>query len=121
MKNIFGDPLIPCCTSPMTGYFRDGYCRTDLTDVGLHIVCAYMTEDFLRFSKTRGNDLSTPVPAYDFPGLKPGDFWCLCALRWVEAYRSGCAPFINLEATSEKVLEIVEESVLLRFAYIGQV
>jgi uncharacterized protein (DUF2237 family) len=117
MKNIFGDPLIPCCTSPMTGYFRDGLCRTDSTDLGLHIVCAYMTEDFLSFSKAQGNDLSTPLPQYNFPGLLPGDFWCLCALRWVEAYRAGKAPLIQLEATSEKMLDYVDEAVLLQFAY----
>lgn len=117
MKNIFGDPLIPCCTSPMTGYFRDGLCRTDNTDHGLHIVCAYMTEDFLQFSKFHGNDLSTPIPEFNFPGLKPGDFWCICALRWVEAYRLGQAPLINLQATSDKILDYVEESVLLRYAY----
>jgi len=117
MKNIFGDPLIPCCTSPMTGYFRDGLCRTDSTDRGLHIVCAYMTEDFLSFSKAQGNDLSTPVPEFNFPGLKPGDFWCLCALRWVEAYHAGKAPLVQLAATSEKMLDFVEEKVLLQFAY----
>lgn len=117
MKNIFGDPLIPCCTSPMTGYFRDGFCRTDSTDVGLHVVCALMTEDFLSFSKAQGNDLSTPIPEYNFPGLKPGDFWCLCALRWLEAYHAGKAPMVQLEATSEKLLDFVEETVLLQFAY----
>lgn len=101
----------------MTGYFRDGFCRTDSTDVGLHVVCALMTEDFLSFSKAQGNDLSTPIPEYNFPGLKPGDFWCLCALRWVEAYHAGKAPMVQLEATSEKLLDFVEETVLLQFAY----
>ncbi len=116
-RNIFGDPLIPCCTDPMTGYFRDGLCRTDTSDLGKHLVCALMTEDFLRFSKARGNDLSTPIPEYSFPGLQPGDFWCLCALRWLEAFEAGCAPLVKLEATSDLVFEWINEADLLKHAY----
>jgi len=117
-RNIFGDPLIPCCTDPMTGYFRDGFCRTDTSDLGKHLVCAFMTEDFLHFSKARGNDLSTPIPEYSFPGLQPGDFWCLCALRWQEAFEAGCAPLVKLEATSDLVFEWINEADLLKHAYI---
>ena len=117
MNNIFGDPLIPCCTDPMTGYFRDGFCRTDTSDLGKHLVCALITEDFLRFSKARGNDLSTPIPEYSFPGLQPGDFWCLCALRWQEAFEAGCAPLVKLEATSDLVFEWINEADLLKHAY----
>ena len=105
MKNIFGEPLQSCCNDPLTGYFRDGYCRTDEVDFGSHTVCAIMTKDFLEFSKSRGNDLSTPRPEYMFPGLKPGDRWCLCALRWQEAFQAGCAPKVELESTDEKALE----------------
>jgi len=117
VNNIFGDPLIPCCTDPMTGYFRDGFCRTDTSDLGKHLVCALITEDFLRFSKARGNDLSTPIPEYSFPGLQPGDFWCLCALRWQEAFEAGCAPLVKLEATSDLVFEWINEADLLKHAY----
>ena len=105
MKNIFGEPLQSCCSDPLTGYFRDGYCRTDGVDFGSHTVCAIVTKDFLEFSKSRGNDLSTPRPEYMFPGLKPGDRWCLCALRWQEAFQAGCAPKVELESTDEKALE----------------
>jgi uncharacterized protein len=108
MKNIFGEPLMCCCSSPITGYFRDGFCRNDETDLGKHLVCAIMTEDFLLFSKSKGNDLSTPRPEYAFPGLKPGDKWCLCALRWKEAFLAGFAPQVYLEATSEDSLEYIE-------------
>lgn len=101
--NVLGTPLKVCCTSPMTGYFRDGYCRTDEQDLGKHIVCAMITTEFLAFSKMRGNDLSTPrLPL--FSGLKQGDRWCLCAERWVEAYKFGMAPNVDLEATSDAVL-----------------
>ena len=117
-RNVFGDPLIPCCTDPMTGYFRDGYCRTDASDVGKHLVCAQMTADFLQFSKAQGNDLSTPIPEYAFPGLQPGDFWCLCVLRWKEAFDAGCAPLVMLEATNELVLEWVDIKDLIKYAYL---
>ena len=116
-KNVFGEDLIPCCFDPMTGYFRDGYCRTDDTDRGRHLVCAIVTEDFLTFSKQVGNDLSTPRPAYQFPGLKEGDHWCLCALRWKEAYKNGKAPKVVLEACAEEVLNYIDMDVLIQYAY----
>ena len=112
-KNVLGTDLQPCCTDPMTGYYRDGVCNTGPTDTGRHVVCAIMTEEFLTFTKSRGNDLSTPRPEYQFPGLRPGDGWCLCALRWKEAYEAGCAPLVRLESTHEKALEYVEFSALL--------
>ena len=84
--NIFGDSIEECCSNPITGFYRDGFCRTDELDRGLHVVCAKITDDFLDFSKNRGNDLSTPRPEFNFPGLKEGDSWCLCAERWKEAY-----------------------------------
>lgn len=116
MKNIFGEPLKSCCTKPMTGFFRDGYCRTDELDRGCHTVCAVVTEEFLRFSKEQGNDLTTPRPEYQFAGLKPGDKWCLCALRWKEAFLAGCAPKVELEATDEKTLEYVTMDELIAHA-----
>ena len=117
IKNIFGEKLIPCCTNPMTGFYRDGFCRTDAFDEGRHVVCAQMTEEFLVFSKAMGNDLSTPIPTYDFPGLKAGDFWCLCALRWKQAFDAGKAPLVNLEATSEAALAYIEIHDLIAHAY----
>lgn len=107
-KNIFGEPLKSCCTSPITGYFRDGFCRTDKSDFGSHTVCVVVTEEFLEFSKQKGNDLITPNPSYRFPGLKPGDMWCLCALRWQEAFEAGFAPKVELEATDEKALRYIK-------------
>ena len=106
-KNVFGGKLETCCTSPMTGFYRDGCCRTGPQDLGLHVICAEVTEEFLQFSKARGNDLSTPNPEYDFPGLKPGDRWCLCALRWKEALDAGVAPPVILTATHESALKVV--------------
>jgi uncharacterized protein (DUF2237 family) len=106
--NVLGGRLTPCCTDPMTGYYRDGYCRTGPGDVGLHTVCAVMTEDFLLFSKGRGNDLSTPNPDFGFPGLHPGDRWCLCVTRWKEALEAGLAPPVVLEATHSSALEFVD-------------
>jgi uncharacterized protein len=107
-SNVFGQPLQCCCTKPLTGFYRDGFCKTGPEDKGLHTVCAVMTEEFLRFSKERGNDLSTPVPEYQFPGLKPGDKWCLCMLRWVEAFQAGKAPKVVLAATHVHALEFVD-------------
>lgn len=107
-RNVLGGPLIACSTAPMTGFFRDGTCRTCEEDAGSHTVCAVMTAAFLAFSKSRGNDLSTPRPQWQFPGLKPGDHWCLCAARWQEAFEAGYAPQVKLEATHERALEIVE-------------
>ncbi len=106
-RNVLGEPLVPCSHDPLTGFYRDGSCRTGDDDVGCHSVCAVMTEEFLEFSAERGNDLSTPRPAWGFPGLKPGDQWCLCADRWREALMAGIAPRVILEATHEATLEYV--------------
>jgi uncharacterized protein (DUF2237 family) len=103
--NVLGTPLEPCSLDPMTGFYRNGCCDTGSEDHGVHIVCAVMTEEFLAFSKEHGNDLSTPVPMYEFPGLKAGDRWCLCAARWREAYDAGCAPDVVLESTHARMLE----------------
>lgn len=116
-KNVLGTALKSCCQFPMTGFFRDGRCRTCPEDLGKHIACVVMTEDFLVFSKKAGNDLSTPIPQYDFPGLIPGDKWCLCALRWVEAYEAGVAPLLILEATEESMLDFVPLDELKKFEY----
>ncbi len=115
-KNVFGEPLATCSDSPVTGFFRDGCCNTSAQDVGSHTVCAVMTSDFLAFSKKAGNDLSTPVPEYDFPGLKAGDRWCLCAARWQQAFEAGMAPKVVLSATHERALEFVTLQDLKRFA-----
>ena len=114
--NVLGGPLQCCCTDPMTGFYRDGLCRTGAGDMGAHVVCAEMTADFLEFTKARGNDLSTPVPMYRFPGLKPGDRWCLCASRWKEAMDAGMAPKVALEATHASALEYVSLSDLKAYA-----
>jgi len=116
MKNIFGEPLQSCCTNPLTGFYRDGFCKTDEYDHGSHTVCAIVTAEFLSFSKSRGNDLITPIPEYRFPGLKPGDKWCLCASRWKEAFEAGVAPKVVLEATHEKALEYVSINDLIAHA-----
>ncbi len=114
-QNVLGGPLQSCCFSPVTGYFRDGLCRTGPTATGTHVVCAIMTDAFLRFTQGRGNDLSTPMPYYNFPGLKPGDRWCLCVSRWREAYQAGVAPPVLLEATHKKALETVPFEWLLEY------
>jgi uncharacterized protein (DUF2237 family) len=106
--NVLGGPLQPCSFEPLTGFFRDGCCHTGPGDHGLHTVCIEATADFLRFSQEEGNDLSTPVPEYEFPGLKPGDHWCLCVTRWAEALEAGCAPRVVLAATHLSALEYVE-------------
>jgi uncharacterized protein (DUF2237 family) len=106
-RNVIGGELETCCTSPMTGFYRDGTCSTGAGDIGAHVVCAKMTEEFLAFTRSRGNDLSTPVPAFNFPGLKPGDCWCLCALRWKEALDAGVAPPVVLSATHASAVEYV--------------
>ena len=115
-RNVLDTPLQSCCTSPMTGFYRDGYCYTGAGDYGAHTVCAQMTEAFLTFTKAQGNDLSTPVPAFQFPGLKPGDCWCLCASRWKEALDAGVAPPVVLEATHASSLEYVSLSDLKPYA-----
>jgi uncharacterized protein (DUF2237 family) len=106
-RNVLGTALQPCSYDPRTGFYRDGCCNTGAGDVGVHTVCVRVTEEFLRFSKERGNDLSTPAPEYGFPGLKPGDQWCLCAMRWKEAYDAGMAPGVVLESTHIMTLEFV--------------
>ena len=116
-QNVFGEPLIPCSHDPLTGFYRDGRCNSGEEDFGVHTVCVVLTEEFLRFSKEMGNDLSTPRIEYEFPGLKPGEHWCLCANRWKEAYDNGVPPLVVLEATNEKTLEIVEMNQLLEFAF----
>lgn len=105
--NVLGGELKGCCYEPRTGYYRDGTCRTGPGDYGLHVVCAEMTEEFLEFSKSRGNDLSTPAPEHGFPGLLPGDRWCLCVTRWQEALEAGCAPAVVLAASHVSALEFV--------------
>ena len=106
-KNVYGNPLIPCSTAPMTGFYRDGCCNTGADDRGIHTVCAVMTDEFLQYSKQMGNDLTTPLPHYNFPGLKPGDRWCLCVLRWKEALDADLAPPVVLEATHQTALQYV--------------
>ena len=106
-KNVLGGTLKSCCTEPMTGFYRDGFCHTGANDVGSHVVCAIMTDEFLEFSRSRGNDLITPHPEFDFPGLKDGDQWCLCATRWREALEEDVAPQIILEACHERALDFV--------------
>ncbi len=106
-KNVLGGELKSCCTDPMTGFYRDGFCQTGANDVGSHVICAVVTDEFLEFSKERGNDLSTPRPEFEFPGLKEGDKWCLCALRWREAFEEGFAPQVILEACHESALNFV--------------
>jgi len=106
--NVYGKDLQACCHDPVTGFFRDGFCRTGSGDIGLHTVCARMTDEFLEFSKMRGNDLTTPRPEYQFPGLKAGDFWCLCVQRWAEAFQAGKAPPVKLDASHLSVLEFLD-------------
>lgn len=114
--NVLETTLESCCNDPMTGYWRDGYCRTASEDRGTHVVCAVMTQEFLDYTKSRGNDLSTPNPAYRFPGLKPGDKWCLCILRWLEAEKAGVAPLVNLSATDSAALKYTSLDLLKKYA-----
>lgn len=116
--NVFGEELKECSKSPKTGFYRDGSCNTGADDYGMHTVCVVMTEDFLRFSFDQGNDLITPMPQYNFPGLGPGDSWCLCALRWKEAYDAGRAPKVVLEATHENTLEVIPLEDLVSHAHL---
>jgi uncharacterized protein len=115
-KNVIGGDLSPCSIDPLTGFYRDGCCNTGSDDLGLHTVCTRVTAEFLSFSKERGNDLSTPQPEYGFPGLRPGDQWCLCAARWQEALEAGAAPAVVLEATHATTLEWVSLDDLQRHA-----
>ena len=116
-RNVLGGELASCSTSPMTGFYRNGCCETGPHDTGMHTVCAVMTAEFLAFAKAAGNDLSTPRPEFAFPGLKPGDRWCLCAPRWKEALDAGMAPQLVLEACHEETLAIVPLGVLKDFAF----
>jgi len=118
-KNVLGTDLQTCSEVPLTGFYRDGCCNTGAEDIGLHIVCAYMTQEFLDFSKSVGNDLSTPIPSFNFPGLKPGDQWCICVARWVEALEEDVAPPVNLAATHISVLEFVSRTDLERYGHTG--
>jgi uncharacterized protein (DUF2237 family) len=115
-KNVLGETLETCCTNPVTGFYRDGCCKTGPMDFGSHVICAQVTQEFLEFTKSRGNDLSTPMAAYQFPGLKPGDRWCLCASRWQEALEAGVAPPVILSATHEKALQFVSLEDLQKYA-----
>ena len=115
-RNVIGGKLKTCCKSPKTGFYRNGRCDTGPADVGVHTVCAQMTSEFLAFSKAAGNDLSTPRPQLRFPGLKPGDCWCLCADRWQEAFEAGKAPLVRLESTHELTLQYVELDDLMAYA-----
>lgn len=116
-RNVFNQPLVPCSFDPLTGFFRDGCCRTNEDDAGTHVVCAIMTAEFLAFSLERGNDLSTPRPEWGFPGLQPGDQWCLCALRWKEAFQAGVAPGVVLESTNRRALELIPLEELRKHAW----
>jgi len=114
--NVLGEPLAPCSEQPLTGFFRDGCCNTAPEDIGLHTVCTRVTAEFLEFSRSRGNDLSTPLPEFGFPGLKPGDQWCLCAARWQEALEAGAAPRVVLRATHAATLRLVKLADLKKYA-----
>ena len=107
-RNVFGDPIEPCSLAPRTGFTRNGSCESGPEDLGVHSVCVQVTADFLSFSRKQGNDLSTPVPQFAFPGLKPGDRWCLCAARWQEAFEAGMAPKVVLRATHRRTLEVID-------------
>ncbi len=114
--NVFGDKLEPCCLDPATGYLRDGYCCPLSQDAGTHVVCAMMTAEFLMYTKSRGNDLTTPIPQWSFPGLVEGSKWCLCISRWIEAEKAGVAPPVVLEATSHKALQYASLALLEKYA-----
>ena len=115
-KNVLGGELLECSMDPLTGFFRDGCCNTNEQDIGLHVVCVELTEEFLEFSKSRGNDLSTPKPEFEFPGLNGGERWCLCALRWQEAFEAGKAPQVYLQSTHEAALEVLSLEDLKKYA-----
>lgn len=114
--NVFGEPLESCCENPEGGFYRDGYCRTGIRDRGNHVICARMTDEFLTFTASRGNDLTTPRPDWNFPGLDPDDWWCLCAARWREALEEHKAPPVSLAGTEQSALEIVPLHLLKPFA-----
>ena len=114
--NVLGTSLVPCSVDPITGFYRDGYCKTFNNDSGEHIICSEVTDRFLNFSKSRGNDLSTAVPEYNFDDLKEGDRWCLCADRWLEALQFNMAPKILLEGTHQKMLEKIDFNILKKYS-----
>ncbi|WP_455223276.1 DUF2237 family protein [Kaarinaea lacus] len=114
--NVFDEPLETCGSEPVTGFYRDGSCNTSGDDLGSHTVCVLASQEFLEYSRFRGNDLSTPAPDFGFPGLKPGDSWCLCAARWLEAYQQGMAPRVFLKRTHKKALEIIPMELLREYA-----
>ena len=115
-SNVFGEALENCSEDPLTGFFRDGCCNTSDADSGSHTVCVKLSDVFLQFSKGRGNDLTTPVPEFSFPGLQAGDRWCLCADRWLEAHQAGCAPRVYLRSTHQRALDVIPMEVLRQFA-----
>ena len=115
-RNVLGGPLAPCSSSPRTGFYRDGCCNTGPEDLGLHVVCAEVTAEFLRFARSRGNDLITPVPELGFPGLEPGDRWCVCAATWREAFEAGVASPVVLAATNEETLAVIPLDALKQHA-----
>lgn len=114
-KNILGGDMQLCCLEPRTGFFRDGFCNTNHLDAGTHVICAVVTDAFLAFTRSQGNDLTTPIPEYGFPGLKAGDGWCLCALRWREAHDAGVAPPIKARSTHERALDFVDADTLAKY------
>ena len=114
--NVFGEPLEPCGMDPVTGFFRDGCCNTNAQDYGSHTVCVDLTQEFLEFSHSRGNDLMTPMPQFNFPGLNPGESWCLCATRWLEAHEANAAPRVYLRRTHQRALETVPMDILRSYA-----
>ena len=118
--NVLGEPLEICSCGPMTGWYRDGFCKTDMSDIGQHTVCCVLTESFLSYSKAQGNDLITPKPEYSFAGLNPGDHWCLCAPRWRQAYEDGMAPLVRLKATEIGALRVIGIELLMEYAYKGE-
>lgn len=115
-KNVLGTELKSCCTDPMTGFYRDGYCNTGVEDTGRHTVCIVATDEFLEYSRSAGNDLSTPMPQYSFPGVKAGDKWCLCVDRWQQALDDDMAPLVDLEATHENALQVVRLEDLMEYS-----
>jgi len=115
-SNVLGTPLESCCMNPVTGYYRNGKCHTGPGDYGLHVICVEMTDEFLRFGKVRGNDLITPQPQFQFPGLVAGDRWCVCLQRWIEALKAGCPPPIYIKATHISALEFVDLKELKKYA-----
>jgi uncharacterized protein (DUF2237 family) len=114
--NVLGEPLENCSCNPMTGYLRDGFCNTTPDDFGTHVVCAILTDDFLQYSASKGNDLMTPIPQWNFPGLKAGDKWCLCVSRWKQAEKANCAPLVDLKATNAVALKHVTLELLKQYA-----